>query len=155
MKHNVTIIVCIIITEVLGFTVGILTREGTRLYADTMVKPPFSPPALLFPIAWTLLYALMGAGVAMIINSESSGVRSSGLVLYFIQLFFNLAWCFIFFSFKNYGGALIWIIILLILTVFMTLAFHKVSRMAAFIQIPYIIWLIFATYLNAGVMVMN
>ncbi len=155
MKHNVTIIVCIIITEVLGFTVGILTREGTRLYADTMVKPPFSPPALLFPIAWTLLYALMGAGVAMIINSESSGVRSSGLVLYFIQLFFNLAWCFIFFSFKNYGGALIWIIILLILTVLMTLAFHKVSRMAAFIQIPYIIWLIFATYLNAGVMVMN
>ena len=155
MKQIVTIIVSIIITEALGFTVGMLTREGTRIYADTMVKPPLSPPALLFPIAWTLLYALMGAGVAMIINSESSGFRTLGIVLYLAQLFFNLAWCFIFFTFKNYSGALAWIIILFILVVLMTLVFHRVSHIAAYIQIPYIIWLMFATYLNAGVMVLN
>ena len=155
MKQIVTIIACIIITEALGFTVGMLTREGTRIYADTMVKPPLSPQALLFPIAWTLLYALMGTGVAMIINSESSGVRTLGIALYLAQLFFNLAWCFIFFTFKNYGGALVWIIILLILVVFMTIMFYRISRVAGLIQIPYILWLLFATYLNAGVMVLN
>lgn len=155
MKQIVPIIVCIIITETLGFTVGMLTREGTRIYADTMVKPPLSPPALLFPVAWTLLYALMGVGVAMIINSESSGARTLGIILYIAQLFFNLTWSFIFFTFKNYGGALVWIIILFILVAAMTVTFFKVSHVAAFIQIPYIIWLIFATYLNAGVMVLN
>ncbi len=155
MKQTITIIICIVITEALGFMVGMLTREGTRIYADTMVKPPFSPPSLLFPIAWTILYALMGAGVAMMINSAASGTRTLAIVLFAAQLFFNLAWCFIFFTFKNYSGALVWIIILFVLALMMTLVFRKISGVAAAMQIPYLIWLAFATYLNAGVMVLN
>lgn len=72
-----------------------------------------------------------------------------------VQLFFNLAWCFIFFSFGNYRFALVWIIIMLALVIAMTLAFKKVVPAAGYMQIPYILWLLFATYLNAGVMVLN
>ncbi|MBQ9438130.1 MAG: tryptophan-rich sensory protein [Lachnospiraceae bacterium] len=155
MKNTLTILISIIITEALGFSVGMLTREGTRIYAETMVKPPLSPPVLLFPIAWTVLYALMSIGFGMILNSETSRLRTAGIILYAAQLFFNLAWCFIFFSFRNYLGALVWIIIMLVLVIGMTVVFKKVSPAAGYLQIPYIIWLLFATYLNAGVMVLN
>ena len=155
MKNIITIAIAVIITEGLGFAVGMLTREGTKIYVETMVKPPLSPPGILFPIAWTLLYALMGIGLGMVINSESSGIRTLGIALFFVQLFFNLAWCFIFFSFGNYRFALVWIIIMLALVIAMTLAFKKVVPAAGYMQIPYILWLLFATYLNAGVMVLN
>ncbi len=155
MKHTFTIIICIIITEALGFTVGMLTREGTRLYAGTMIKPPFSPPAMLFPVAWTILYALMGVGVAIVINSAASAVRTSAVLLFVLQIIFNLSWCFIFFSFRNYRLALVWIVVLLILSALMMLHFKKISPVAGYMQIPYIVWLVFATYLNAGVMVLN
>ena len=155
MKQLITILICIILTEASGFIVGMLTREGTRVYGETMVQPPLAPPTLLFPIAWTILYALMGAGVAILINSESSGARTVGIILYVAQLFFNLAWCFIFFSFKNYPFALVWLVIMLILVVLMTITFYRVSHTAALLQIPYILWLIFAAYLNTGVMVLN
>lgn len=155
MKQLITILICIILTEASGFIVGMLTREGTRVYGETMVQPPLAPPTLLFPIAWTILYALMGAGVAILINSESSGARTVGIILYVAQLLFNLAWCFIFFSFKNYPFALVWLVIMLILVVLMTITFYRVSHTAALLQIPYILWLIFAAYLNTGVMVLN
>ncbi len=155
MKKITTIIICILITEALGFTVGMLTREGTKLYSETMIKPPLSPPPILFPIAWTILYALMGIGLAVIINSEASTLRTVAIGLFIAQLVFNLMWCFIFFTFRNYGAALGWIIVLFVLSVFMMRSFWAINNVAGLIQIPYIIWLVFATYLNAGVMILN
>ena len=119
------------------------------------MKPPLSPPPLAFPVAWTILYALMGIDLARVVLCEGSSLRTAAILLYAAQLLFNLAWCFIFFSYQKFGLALGWLIVLLILVVIMTITFSKLDTLAWKLQLPYLLWLCFATYLNAGVVVMN
>ncbi|MDO4537552.1 MAG: TspO/MBR family protein, partial [Coriobacteriales bacterium] len=88
-----TYILSILLVEAAGFIVGMLTRGGTQLYATSINKPPLSPPGILFPIAWTILYALMGIGLARVILARNSPARRTGLVLFAVQLVLNLAWC--------------------------------------------------------------
>ncbi len=154
-KSTWTYILCIVLVEALGFTVGMMTREGTAIYAETINKPPLSPPGIIFPIAWTILYALMGISVARVILSPASEERKNGVILFGVQLALNLAWCFIFFSSRRYDLALAELIMMLIVVVGMTLYFKKVDALAAKLQIPYIVWLLFATYLNIGVLALN
>ena len=118
-------------------------------------KPPLSPPAIVFPIVWAILYALMGFGAARIYLSEPSEARSSSLHLYLIQLAVNFFWSIIFFNLQSFGGALIWLIALWALILWMILSFRKVDPLAAWLQIPYLIWVTFAGYLNAGVWLLN
>ncbi len=156
MKNNVLIYaICILVTEAAGFIVGMMTREGTRIYAETINKPALSPPGIAFPIAWTILYALMGIGLARIIMSESSTIRTAAISLYVIQLILNLAWCFIFFGAKRFDLALFELIAMFVAVIAMTITFLKIDKTAGMIQIPYILWLCFATYLNYGVMRLN
>ena len=155
MKKPLIYIICIILIEAAGFVVGMLTREGTQIYADTLIKPVLSPPGFVFPIAWTILYALMGVGVARVILSDGSKARSMGLVFFGIQLALNLAWSFIFFGAQRFGFALIELLVMVAAVIAMTVQFMKCDPLAAKLQIPYIAWLCFATYLNAAVMVLN
>jgi len=157
MKQNnwKTYVIWIVVTEAVGALSGLLTREGTRLYAASVVKPPLSPPALVFPIAWAILYALMGAGAARVALSGTSAARSRGLLLYFVQLAFNFFWSIIFFNLEAFGFAFLWQIILFALVLMMTFTFAQVDRTAALLQIPYLLWLLFALYLNFGVWLLN
>ena len=144
------------IAEMVGITSGLLTgREIIAFAKMTIHKPPLYPNPLIFPLVWTIIYALMGISITRIFSKEPSGDRFLSIVLYFIQLVFNFIWCFIFFEGRNFGVALFWIFALLILVLMMTTTFDSVDKWAARLQTPYIIWLLFATVLNLSVYILN
>ena len=157
MKHRnwKTYAVWILLAEAVGGLSGWLTREGTQSFSQSVAQPPLSPPPILFPIVWGILYALMGIGAARISLTPHSGERSRGLNLFIAQLIVNFFWSPIFFNARAYGFALLWLLVLLGLVLWMTLTFARVDRAAALLQIPYLLWLGFAAYLNWGVWRLN
>lgn len=145
----------ILLAEAVGGLSGWLTREGTRLYSTAMEKPPLSPPAILFPIVWVILFALMGIGAARIYLSPPSEARSQSLLIFVAQLAVNFFWSILFFNLQAYGFALLWLLFLWLLILWMILTFRKADRAAALLQIPYLLWVTFAAYLNLGVWLLN
>jgi tryptophan-rich sensory protein len=145
----------IIFTEAVGGLSGWLTREGTKIYNSTIQQPPLSPPSIVFPIVWSILFALMGIGTARIYLAPASNDRTRSLMLFLIQLAFNFFWSIIFFNLQAYGFALIWLIALWGLILWMIFSFARVDKPAALLQIPYLLWVTFALYLNAGVWWLN
>lgn len=145
----------IIIAEAAGALSGWLVRNSIQLYRTAIVKPPLSPPAVLFPIVWTILYALMGIGAAKIALSDPSEQRESSIQLFLWQLAVNFLWPTFFFRLQCFGGALLWLALLWGLVLWMICSFRQVSAAAAKLQIPYLLWLTFAAYLNAGVWLLN
>ena len=143
------------LSEAVGLISGLLSRDGILSFGQTVQQPPLSPPAILFPLVWTLLYALMGISAAQIFTKPESAERSRGLNLFVIQLIVNFFWSLIFFNAKTYGFALIWLLLLWVLVLWMILTFRKIDRTAALLQIPYLLWLTFAAYLNYGVWTLN
>lgn len=141
--------------EAVGGLSGWLTREGARRYAETMVQPPLSPPAAVFPVVWGALFALMGVGGARIYLAPASVGRGRSLGLYFLQLAFNFGWTLLFFNLQNYGLALLWLLVLWGMILGMILAFREVDPPAAWLQVPYFLWVTFAAYLNLGAWVLN
>lgn len=141
----------ILLAEAVGALSGWLTREGTQIFSDTVVQPPLSPPMIVFPIVWGILYLLMGIGAARVSLRPSSPERSRGLNLFILQLVVNFFWSLIFFNAQAYGFALLWLLLLWTLVLLMILTFRKTDSLAAKLQIPYLLWLTFAVYLNAGV----
>lgn len=139
----------------IGFIAGFLTRQGTENFALNVKQPPFAPPAVLFPIVWTILYALMGFSAYIIESSPQTPQRNRALVLYYIQLFFNFLWSFIFFNFNNYLAAFVWIIALLILIIATTIEFYKIKPIAGYLMIPYIVWVSLAAVLNFSIYLLN
>lgn len=135
-----------------GALVGFLSGSNST-YSDIM-KPEFSPPAILFPIVWSILYILMGISSYMI--SESTDVlKDNALFYYYGQLSVNFLWSFIFFTFKWYLIAFIWLILLIVLVVLMIIKFYRVNRLSAYLQIPYLLWILFASILNFSIYVLN
>ena len=145
----------ILLAEAVGAFSGWLTREGTQIYAQTIVKPPLSPPGWVFPVVWAILYALMGIGAAKVYQAPASKTRSMGLNLFITQLVVNFFWSPIFFNLQDFGFSLLWLLLLWGLVLWMILAFRKVKPLAAKLQIPYLLWLTFAAYLNFGVWYLN
>lgn len=145
----------IVFTEAVGALSSWLTREGTELYRMAIEGPPLSPPGIVFPIVWTILYALMGIGAARIYSAPASGERTQSLRLFFAQLFFNFFWSIIFFNLQAFGFAFLWIVALWVLILLMILSFRKVDPISAWLQVPYLLWVIFAAYLNFGVWLLN
>ena len=156
LKHTWKIYgVWILLAEGVGALSGWLTREGARLYGQTVLQPPLSPPAPVFPVVWPLLYLLMGIGAARVWLAPDSPGRQRGLHLFLVQLAFNFCWSLIFFNLQQFGLALLWLAVLWVLIVAMMTAFHRADRTAALLQIPYLLWVTFAAYLNFGVWVLN
>lgn len=150
-----TYVLSILLTEAVGALSGWLTREAAAVFRQTVNQPPLSPPAVVFPIVWGILYALMGISAARISLSEPSPERSKGLNLYVAQLIVNFFWSLIFFNAEAYGFAFLWLLLLWGLVLWMILTFRRVDPVAAWLQIPYLIWLTFAAYLNFGVWSLN
>ncbi|WP_130871049.1 TspO/MBR family protein [Intestinimonas massiliensis (ex Afouda et al. 2020)] len=157
MKTNTwkTYALWILGTEAVGGLSGWLTRKGADLYARTVSKPPLSPPSMVFPIVWSALFALMGVSAARVWQAPPSPERSRGLGLFGTQLAFNFFWSIIFFNAQAYGLALIWLAVLWALILWMLLTFRKVDKWAAWLQVPYLLWVSFAAYLNFGVWALN
>lgn len=142
-------------SEAVGGLSGWLIRDSTALYNQTIIQPPFSPPDWVFPVVWTILFALMGIGAARVYLAPPSNARSLGLNLFIAQLIVNFFWSPIFFNAQAFGFAFFWLLLLLGLVLWMIVAFRKVDPLAAKLQIPYLIWLTFAAYLNLGVWYLN
>ena len=145
----------IIGTLLVGGLSGFLSRGGMENFEQTVAQPPLSPPMLLFPVVWSVLYVLMGTGAARIYLNGGEVGKKRCLNLYVVQLVVNFFWSLIFFNAAAYGFALLWLLLLLGLVVTMTLCFWKTDKLAALLQIPYILWLLFAAYLNFGIWRLN
>ena len=153
MKINIRkLIVYILIPVILGGIVGLLTGAGSN-YND-LIQPDFAPPSIVFPIVWTILYILMGIS-SYIISETRSYEKEDALFLYIIQLIFNLLWSFVFFTFGWYLLAFIWILVLIALVVLMIRKFYFISKISAYLQIPYLLWLVFASILNLSIFILN
>ena len=126
---------------ILGSIVGFLIKDSLLL------KPPLSLPGIIFPIIWSILYLLMGISYFLYRRQNQA---SKPIILYYLQLGLNLSWTFIFFVFKFRFLAIFWIV-LLIINVFLLIKKNKVF----YLLIPYLIWLLFALYLNIGVYLLN
>lgn len=145
----------ILLSEGVGAFSGWLTREEMKVFRDAAIQPPLSPPSIVFPIVWSILYALMGVSAARVFMQPDSSERSKGLNLFIVQLIVNFFWSLIFFNAKAYGFAFIWLVFLWLLVFSMIQSFKKTDRIAAKLQLPYLIWLTFAAYLNLGVWYLN
>lgn len=145
----------IALAEGVGILSGFLSRSGMERFRESALQSPLSPPPILFPIVWTILYALMGIGAARIAMAPASPERSGGLNLFAAQLIVNFFWSLIFFNTNAFGFAFTWLLLLLVLVALMILAFRKIDPTAAWLQIPYLIWLTFAAYLNYQVWLLN
>ena len=145
----------ILLAEGTGALSGWLTRTAMMSFEETVRQPPLSPPSILFPIVWTVLYALMGIGAARISLSGDSPEQKKGLNLFVVQLVINFFWSLIFFNAQRYGFAFVWLLLLWALVLAMILQFRRVDPLAARLQLPYLIWLTFAAYLNLGIWYLN
>ena len=156
MKTLKTYIVAILIPLAVGALAAFLTRGNMMLY-DQIVKPPLAPPPILFPVVWTILYILMGISSARVYLKKESMPQevSSALTVYALQLGFNFFWSLIFFNLRAFFFAFWWILILWVLIIIMILKFRKIDGIAAAINIPYLLWVTFATYLNLAIYILN
>lgn len=145
----------IVFAEAVGALSGWLTRNGIKFYNMTVEPPPLTPPSLVFPIIWTILFALMGIGAARIYLAPASRERSRSLLLFLVQLAFNFFWSILFFNLQAFGLALLWLIALWVLILLMIFSFRQVDPAAAWLQLPYLLWVSFAAYLNLGVWLLN
>lgn len=153
MNSNIKrLIISIAIPLVLGALIGLMT-SGNSNYQD-LILPSFAPPAIIFPIVWTILYILMGIS-SYLVYEEHSYNSSKALSIYKLQLTLNLLWSIIFFIFRLKTLAFIWIVALIISVIYMIKEFYTISKNSAYLQIPYLIWLIFAAILNLSIIFLN
>lgn len=136
---------------IVGIVVGLVTSSSIDY--NTLQKPPFAPPSIAFPIIWTILYTIMGISYG-ILKSKNLINKQIDLV-YYIQLIVNALWSIIFFLLKWRLVAFIWILILDVLVVLMIIQFYKKDKLAGLLQIPYLLWAVFASYLNLFVYILN
>lgn len=153
------VIVCLLVPMIVGGISGFLAMNAMGKFGE-MNQPPLAPPAWLFPVAWTLLYILMGlASYLIFVGGEKDHKKiktvKAALVIYGIQLIFNFCWSLIFFNFKLYWFAFGWLVVMWILILVLMIKAGKVSRGAVLCLLPYILWCSFALYLNAGVALLN
>lgn len=134
-----------------GSIVGLIINKSIDY--NYLVNPPLSPPSYLFPIVWSILYILIG--ISYYIYRKNNNDDSLTIKLYYIQLILNYLWSIIFFTLKLRTLAVIWIIILAITIIYLMIRFYKEERTSFYLFIPYILWVLFATYLNIGIVVLN
>ena len=146
----------ILVTLAVGGLAAFLTRNNMEVY-ETINKPNLAPPGFLFPIVWGVLYVLMGVSVAnVIIKCRENGAYVMPCIgIYAAQLVVNFFWSIIFFNFRAFLFSFVWILLLWVLVILMIKCFYKISKGAAYINIPYFLWVTFAAYLNYMIYTLN
>ena len=148
--------ISIAIPLAVGGLSALITRNSMDIY-DKINQPFLAPPSWLFPIAWTILYILMGISIGLIYEEkhENKEDKKKAFLLYGFNLFLNFFWSIIFFNFGAFFIAFLWLMLLIFVIVKMITAFNKVNSTAAYLQVPYILWCCFASYLTASIWLMN
>ena len=141
----------ILIPVIVGGIVGLIITKSIDY--NNLNRPPLSPPSVVFPIVWTILYIIMGISFGILADNKL--LDSKTKIIYYLQLAFNTLWSIIFFSLKWRLFAFIWIIALTILVILMIIEFYTKNKIAGLLQIPYLLWVLFASYLNLGVYLLN
>ena len=156
MRINKSLLIkCIAIPLLVGGVSAFLTQEEMKVFEE-LNKPPLSPPGWLFPVVWTILYILMGVSSYLIIRSGAEKTEiNRALAVYVYQLIVNFLWPTFFFNFQWYLFSFMWLVLLWLLVLVMIVRFYNISKLAGVLQIPYLIWLTFAGYLNLGVWLLN
>ena len=156
MKPNTKLLIkCIAIPLIVGAVSGLLTSNAMSDF-QLLNQPMLSPPAWLFPVVWTILYTLMGISSYLIKTSDATSEEiSDALMIYGYQLIVNFLWPIFFFNFEWRLFAFLWLILLWILVLCMIKLFDKISKPAAYLNLPYLIWLTFAAYLNFAIWWLN
>ena len=146
----------LIIITIITFIVGSFFSWFTMNNMDTFkeLEKPINVPGFLFPIVWSILYLLMSISFYRVLQSDDENKKPQ-VISYIVQLIINSLWSLIFFGFEAYLLAFIWIIILLISVIIMIINFYKIDKKAAYLNIPYVLWIIFAAYLNIGIYLLN
>ena len=151
---------CLVVTLGGGFVISLFTRNAMEQFG-ALKQPPLAPPAWLFPIAWTILYILMGVAAFLIFLAYANGKKSEksiakcALVIYGIQLALNFAWTPVFFNAGLYWVAFTILMVMWILEIVLLVKAFKVSRAALWCLLPYLLWTTFATYLNISIAILN
>ena len=148
------LIIFIVTAELVGALSALLSGQHKDFF-NSLEHPPLTPPAIVFPIVWAILYALMGIGAYLVYVSEDSGIRTFSLRIYTIQLAVNFSWSIIFFRFELLGLAAVVAVLLAVLVAAMVWAFYRTRPLAGTINLPYLAWSIFASYLARGNAVLN
>ena len=148
-------LISIALPLVVGGLSALMTVGNMDLYSQ-IVSPPLSPSSWVFPVVWTVLYTLMGVSLYLVWNSDASYYEKRRAYIFFVaQLFLNFIWSPVFFNKQWFLVAFIVLVLLLIFALGMTVSFYKISKPAGLLQVPYLIWLTFAGYLNFAIYLLN
>ena len=141
----------ILIPVLIGGFVGLVTSS----YMDNsmLVEPSFAPSGIFFPIVWTILYTLLGVSYGILKTNSLTDDKINKI--YYYQLFVNVLWSFFFFVFEWRLFAFFWILLLIVLVILMIIEFYKKNKVAGLLQIPYLLWIIFASFLNLSIYLLN
>ena len=153
IKPKTAYVFSVLIALAVGGIAAFLTKGSMETFA-ALNQPPLSPPGWLFPVVWSILYVLMGISAAMVYNTTHPGTKAA-LKIYGLQLAVNFLWTIIFFNVGRYFAAFVWLLFLIALLVIMFIRFKKIRPVAAYLQIPYLLWCCFAAYLNFGIYFLN
>ena len=158
-KNNIfKLFIGLLIPLAVGSLSALMSGDSMAMF-DSVKKPALSPPGILFPIVWTILYVLMGISSYLIyMEKENGSLKSEAnslLTIYVIQLIFNFFWSIIFFKFSMYKFAFAWLLVLWMLVFIYIIKSYKVNKVASYLMIPYILWMTFAAYLNIMIAIMN
>lgn len=159
-RKVVSAILCILAPLVVGGVSALLTMNAMTAFGE-MEQPPLAPPAWLFPVAWTILYILMGLASYLIFMGGLNGAKrdkkiaTAALVVYGVQLAFNFVWSLLFFNLEWYWFAFGWLIAMWVMIIVLMVLAGKVSKGAVWCLVPYILWCTFAAYLNIGIAILN
>ena len=146
------LIIIIIITFIVGSFFSFFTMNNMDTFKE--LKKPVNVPGVLFPVVWSILYLLMSIS-CYIITTKDDKNKDNAIIWYGIQLFINSLWSLIFFGFSAYLFSFIWILLLLAIVIIMIVKFYKIDKMAAYLNIPYVLWILFAGFLNLGIYILN
>lgn len=150
-----TLIPALLLPMAVGMASAALSRNGIQLY-KTMAKPFLAPPAVVFPVAWSVLYLMMGtASFFMFTTKTAGGNKSTAVILYLVQLAMNFFWTIIFFNLRMYTAAFVWLLIMYIIIIACTTLFFLIRPLAGWLMVPYNIWMAFAAYLNLSIVIMK
>jgi len=150
------LIFSLVLPLAIGGVSGYLVRnEMNGEWFTTLMKPSFNPPGYLFGPVWTVLYIFMGISMFLIWNTPKTALRQKALILFGVQLFFNFWWSILFFSFHTIILSVVDILLMWFLIIYMIKLFTRIKPIAAYLQVPYLLWVTFATVLNISIWYLN
>lgn len=152
-KKYLPYVVFILIALIVEGVSGIVTAKGMPAY-QLLTKPALTPPSIAFPIVWSILYVLMGIGAARVWTANT-GNRNGAIAVFAFQLALNFFWSVWFFGVQKYLLAFVWLVALIVSVAVMLRVFYRIDRLAGLLQIPYLLWLFYAAYLNFAIWLLN